>query len=399
VKSKGRDMKEIRVGLVGWGTVGDSVAGLLRQQEDLISERTGVRVRLARVADLDLESPRTHPLPKDLLTDDFRQILDDPGIGIVIELVGGTTIAKDILVQAMEKGKHVVTANKALLAEDGTDVFETARKKGASIGFEASVCGGIPLLASIRRGLVGNRIRGVVGIVNGTTNYILTKMAREGQSYEEALREAQDLGFAEMEPSLDVEGWDACHKLVLLTLLAYGRRVPMESVPREGITHVAVQDVAYACELGYVIKLLATARSGEEGLEMGVCPTMVPKTHPLASVDGAYNAVQLTGDWVGRTLFYGLGAGGPATASAVVSDVVAIACKLAGKGGDDLLAPSWDEERPRLCTRRAAEAATTCGSPWWTGRGCWDSSQRFTGRRTSASLPSSRRKSGKWFEW
>jgi len=315
-------MKQFDVGLVGLGTIGTGVAKILLEQGDALAERTGVRLRLKRIVDVDLTRDRGIRLPKGLLTDDLDSILRDPEIACGVELVGGVGVARDIIEKLIDAGKSVVTANKALLAEFGSDLLKKAAEKGVSVGFEASVCGGIPIILAIRDGLVANRIESIVAIVNGTANFILTSMKKQGLSYAQALARAQALGYAEADPSLDVEGGDSAHKLVILAQLAFGVDFDLHEVLTEGITRIDASDMQYAAELGYEVKLLAIGRRKDGGVELRVHPALIPQSHPLAWVDGPMNAVLVTGDNVGPLLFEGQGAGQMCTASAVVSDLV-----------------------------------------------------------------------------
>jgi homoserine dehydrogenase len=315
-------MKVFNVGLVGLGTIGTGVAKILLEQGDALIERTGVRLRLKRIVDVDLRRDRGIRLPKGLLTDDLDSILRDPEIACGVELVGGVGVARDIIEKLIDAGKSVVTANKALLAEFGPAILKRAAEKGVSVGFEASVCGGIPIILAIRDGLVANRIESIVAIVNGTANFILTSMKKQGLSYAQALARAQALGYAEADPSLDVEGGDSAHKLVILSQLAFGVDFDLHEVLTEGITRLDASDMQYAAELGYEVKLLAIGRRREGGVELRVHPALIPQSHPLAWVDGPRNAVLVTGDNVGPLLFEGQGAGQMCTASAVVSDLV-----------------------------------------------------------------------------
>ncbi|OGK95390.1 MAG: homoserine dehydrogenase, partial [Candidatus Rokubacteria bacterium RIFCSPHIGHO2_02_FULL_69_13] len=285
---------------------------------------------LHRVADQDLARPREGLDLKSLpLVPDAQRVLDDPDVQIVIELLGGLEPARSFILRAFQAGKHVVTANKALLAHHGAELFDEARRRGVMFGFEAAVAGGIPLIRSIKEGLAANRILSVHGIINGTSNYILTKMTEEGRDFAEVLKEAQAKGYAEADPTLDVEGLDSAHKLQILATLAFRTSVDLKDIYTEGITAVTRQDIAYAAELGYRIKLLAIAKASDGRLEIRVHPTMIPASSPLAAVSGVFNAVFITGDAVGDLMFYGRGAGQMPTASAVWSDVLEIARSLA----------------------------------------------------------------------
>jgi len=332
-------MDSVKVGLIGFGTVGKGVVRVLQQNADVIRERLGFPLELARIADKDTTSDRGVGVDPALLTADARALIEDPSIPIVVELIGGLSPAKEFILEALRRGKCVVTANKALLAHAWEEVFGAAAAGGGAIGFEASVGGGIPIIRGLREGLAANRILSMHGIINGTTNYILSRMTDEGLEYASVLKKAQELGFAEADPTLDVEGHDAAHKLAILASLAFGTRVRLEQVHTEGIGRVTKTDIAYARELGYVIKLLAIAKDAGGAIEVRVHPTLVPARFLLATVGGAFNAVYVRGDAVGPTLFYGLGAGSLPTASAVVGDVMELARRIkAGAGAPKPLA-------------------------------------------------------------
>jgi homoserine dehydrogenase len=321
-------VREIGVGIIGFGTVGSGTAKLLLDNAELLRRRVGFPIRLVRVADIDLERDRGITLPKELLTTDGFQVARDPSIHIVIELVGGKDAARDFLLEAIGQGKSVVTANKALLAEHGEEIRKAVAAAGVDIGFEASVGGGIPIIRAMREGLAANRINEIYGIINGTCNYILSRMTNEGKEFGDVLAEAQAIGLAEADPSFDVDGIDSAHKLAILVWLATGGNVPLENIYVEGIRDVSVQDIAFAREFGYTIKLLAIAKQKQNGIEAHVHPTMIPSDHLLATVGGAFNAIYVKGDFVGSSLYYGEGAGKFPTASAVVSDVIEIARNL-----------------------------------------------------------------------
>ncbi len=318
-------MKQVKVGIIGFGTVGTGTAKILLTQRDLIKKRTGIDLILKKVADKDLKRPREITLPEGVLTTDAWEIIKDPEIDIVVELIGGFHPAKDFILEALKHGKHVVTANKALLSEDGNDIFALAKEKGLQIGFEASVGGGIPIIKVMREGLVANKMLAIYGIINGTTNYILTKMTNEGLDFQDALREAQQLGYAEADPTLDIEGIDSTHKITILASLAYGIPLSFNKAYCEGITKITAQDIAFAKEFGYKIKLLAITKILDGEIELRVHPTMVPEDYLIAKVDGVFNAIYVEGDSVGATLYYGRGAGSMPTGSAVVADIVDIA--------------------------------------------------------------------------
>ena len=324
-------MGKIGVGLVGWGTVGCGVVQVLRENAGVIESRLGVPLELRRVADLDLERERPVAVPPEMLTRRMDDILEDPEIQIVIELIGGLKVAKTVICRALESGKHVVTANKALLAHDGNELFEIALNKGLSIGFEASVAGGIPLIKSLREGLAANRINTIFGILNGTANYILTRMTEDKLSFADALKEAQTLGYAEADPTLDIEGIDTAHKLAIASAIAFGTPIQFDRIHIEGISGIDPLDIQYAEEFGYQLKLLAIARNKNGRLEMRVHPTLIARKHVLASVKGAYNAVHIEGNAVGDVMLYGMGAGMMPTGSAVVSDLIDVARDILNK--------------------------------------------------------------------
>jgi homoserine dehydrogenase len=318
-------MKLVKVGVIGFGVVGTGTIKILLNQRELIKKRTGIYIILKKVADKDIERPREINLPKEILTTDAWEIIKDPEIDIVVELVGGTTIAKEFIIEALKNGKHVVTANKALLAEQGNEIFEEALQRGLKIGFEASVGGGIPIIKVMKEGLVANKILAIYGIINGTTNFILTKMTNEGIDFQDALSEAQRLGYAEADPTLDIEGIDSAHKITILASLAYGIPLSFNKVYCEGITKITAQDIAFAREFGYKIKLLAITKILDGEIELRVHPTMVPEDYLISKVDGVFNAIYVEGDSVGETLYYGRGAGSMPTGSSVVADIVDIA--------------------------------------------------------------------------
>lgn len=317
-------MKKINIGIIGFGTVGSGTFQVLTENREIIAERVGTEVIVKKIADLDIVSDRGVPVDHELLTVDVEDIINDPEIDVIVELIGGLEKAKEYIVKAMEKGKHVVTANKALLAEFGQEIYETAEKNGISLGFEASVGGGIPIIGAMKQGLSANRIQTMMGILNGTSNYILTRMTQEQLPYDSVVREAVNLGFAEDPPTLDVDGTDAVHKLAILISLAFGVPISFKGIYKEGIGALTPDDIRFAGEFGYMVKLLAIARDLGDRLEARVHPTMIPKGHILANVNEAYNAIYLEGDFVGPNLYYGLGAGRRPTGSAVVSDIVSL---------------------------------------------------------------------------
>ncbi len=317
-------MKKIAVGLIGFGTIGTGVVKLLQKNKDLISERVGAEIYLKRIADIDIAKSRGIAVERDLLTTDVNDILNDTEIRIVIELMGGYEPASTFILDAMHRKKHVVTANKALLATHGDKIFQAALRHGVNIGFEASVGGTIPIIKTIKESLIANRIKSIYAILNGTSNFILSKMTDEGKSFTLVLKEAQALGFAEANPTYDIEGIDAAHKLAILLSLAYGKKVCLDDIYREGITNISEQDIEFARELGYRIKLLAIAIERENNIEVRLHPTMIPFDHLLANVNGNFNAFHIIGDAADSIFLYGQGAGMMPTASAVISDVVDI---------------------------------------------------------------------------
>jgi len=318
-------MKIIYAGLVGFGNIGTGVVKLLRSNREILEKRLGARIILKKIADMDISTPRAVSVEKALLTTDAGEILNDPEISIVIELIGGYDHARSFILDAMRKKKHVVTANKALLATHGNEIFQTAEKEDVDIGFEASVGGTIPVIKTLKESLVANRIRSIFGIMNGTSNYILTKMTDEGKAFDAVLREAQDLGFAEADPTFDIEGIDTAHKLAIVLSLSYGKKVRLEDIYREGISGISQKDIEFAKELGYKVKLLAIARERETFVEARIHPTMIPFNHLLANVNGNYNAFHILGDASDSVFLYGQGSGMMPTASAVVSDLIDIA--------------------------------------------------------------------------
>jgi len=322
-------MKQIGVGILGFGTVGAGVAEGLLAHREIMAKRLGVDIVLRKISDLDIETDRGISIPKEMLTTDSPSVIADPEIQIVVETIGGTGIAKKFVLDALNAKKCVVTANKKLLAECGKEIFDTARANGVDIYFGASVGGGIPIIRSLREGLAGNNIESIHGILNGTCNYILTRMENEGLPFDEVLADAQKLGYAEANPSLDIDGFDTAHKACILSALAYGFQPTMEQVQVEGIRNLSGTDVRYAADFGYRIKLLAcVAKDGDE-VEVGVHPTLIPFTHMLANVNDAFNAAMVKGDMSDYTLYYGRGAGRRPTASTVVGDIGDIARNLA----------------------------------------------------------------------
>ena len=332
-------MQEFNIGIVGFGTVGAGVVECILKNGELIGSRAGVRPVIKRVADLDITTDRGISLSESVLTTDPAHVLDAPDIDVVIELIGGTTVAKDFILRALSNGKPVVTANKALLAEHGAEIFAAAKASKADVFYEASVAGGIPIIKAVREGLAGNRIQEITGILNGTCNYILTQMEKHGADFNTVLAEAQTAGYAETPPDLDIDGIDTAHKATILASLAYGEWFGMAPVYVEGIRGIALQDIENAAELGYRIKLLAIIKQNAGNVEMRVHPALVPKRTMLANVDGVFNAVCVRGDTVGDTMYYGKGAGRAATASAVVADIIDVA--LNAKSGSTRRIPGF----------------------------------------------------------
>ena len=353
-------MGDIEVGLIGWGTVGCGVIEVLRQNAEVIESRLGVRLELKRVADIDLDRPRPVSVPREKLTTRAEDVLNDPDIQIVIELMGGLGAAKGFIIQALENKKHVVTANKALLAHAGNELFEIAARNDRTIGFEAAVAGGIPFIKSLREGLAGNRIDTIFGILNGTANFILTRMTRQGLSFQDALREAQQKGYAEANPALDIEGADTAHKLAIASAIAFGTPIQFDQVYVEGITHIDPIDIQFGEEFGYRLKLLAIARNLDDQLEMRVHPTLIPRDHVLAGVDGAYNAVHVHGNAVGNIMLYGLGAGMMPTGSAVVSDLIDLARDILGNTPARIPPLGFRPEKLKEAVIKPISGVTTC---------------------------------------
>jgi len=333
-------MKDINVGLIGFGTVGTGVVKLLTGNGELISEKLGARLLLKKIADLDTVTDRGVTLAPGVLSADVNDVLNDPAIDIVIELIGGYEPARTFVLRAIAAGKHVVTANKALLALHGDEIYARAEEAGVEVLYEAAVGGGIPVISAIKGNLAANRFTTILGIMNGTCNYILTRMTKEGLEFATVLKAAQDMGYAEADPTFDIEGIDTAHKLALLISLCFGTRVPFEQIYTEGITSISALDINFAQQFGYRIKLLAIGKRDGDRIEARVHPTMIPVHYPMADVDGAFNAIRLTGDFVGPVMLYGRGAGMEATASAVVGDAIdlarnilaGISCRVAARG-------------------------------------------------------------------
>lgn len=321
-------MKRVNVGICGLGTVGSGTFNVLTKNAELIKARAGCDIRITHIG-----ARRSNPacdLSTSKVSADIFAVVEDNEVDIVVELIGGTTVAKELVIKALQNGKHVVTANKALIAEHGNELFDIAQKHKVTISYEAAVAGGIPIISALREGLAANNIEWLAGIINGTGNFILTEMRDKGREFEDVLREAQSLGYAEADPTFDVEGIDAAHKLVILSAIAFGTKLQLDKVFTEGISDLSPVDVAYAGELGYVVKHLGITRRREEGIELRVHPTLIPKTRLLANVDGVMNAIVVKGDAVGPTLYYGPGAGSEATASSVIADIVRVS-RLTGE--------------------------------------------------------------------
>jgi homoserine dehydrogenase len=317
-------MKPMNVGLLGIGTVGKATYHVLNRNQEEIQRRAGRNIHISMVADLDVEHAKSLVGADCVVVSDARAVIANPDIDIVVELIGGYGIALELVMSAIESGKHVVTANKALLALHGTEIFEAAHRKGVMVAFEASVAGGIPIIKALREGLTANRIEWIAGIINGTTNFILSQMREKNWSFKQALEMAQTLGYAEADPTFDIEGIDAAHKASIMAAIAFGIRMPFKSAYVEGITQLQFQDIRFAEQLGYRIKLLGIAKQTQDGIELRIHPCLVPAKSIIANVEGAMNAVMVQADAVGTTLYYGKGAGGEPTASAVIADLVDI---------------------------------------------------------------------------
>ena len=327
-------MNSVKVGLLGLGTVGGGTATVLMKNAEEIARRAGRDIVVSIAAALDLNRAKELGMTDTRITKDAFEVVNDPEVKIVVELIGGYTLALELVLAAIENGKHVVTANKALIATHGNEIFAAAQKQGVMVGYEAAVAGGIPIIKAIREGLAGNSIDWVAGIINGTGNFILTEMRDKGRDFNDVLKEAQQLGYAEADPTFDIEGIDAAHKLTILASIAFGIPLQFDKVMTEGITGVTVLDVAYASELGYRIKHLGIARRTEQGIEMRVHPTFIPERRLIANVDGVMNAVLVQADALGPTLYYGAGAGALPTASAVVADIVDVVRTLSAAPGN-----------------------------------------------------------------
>ncbi|NBO10131.1 MAG: homoserine dehydrogenase [Methylophilaceae bacterium] len=318
-------MKALKVGLLGIGTVGGGTYTVLTRNQEEIARRAGRSIEIVKVADRNVEHARKVTGGKVEVTDDVMSVITDPNIDVIVELIGGYTFAKDVVLKAIEHGKHVVTANKALIALYGNEIFAAAKAKGVIVAFEAAVAGGIPIIKALREGLVANKIEWIAGIINGTTNFILTEMREKGLAFADVLGEAQRLGYAEADPTFDVEGIDAAHKLMIMSAIGFGIPMQFDKAYTEGITKLESKDIRYAEELGYRVKLLGITKRSDKGVELRVHPTLIPEKRLIANVNGAMNAVVVKGDAVGPTLYYGAGAGAEPTASAVIADLVDVA--------------------------------------------------------------------------
>ncbi len=325
-------MSTIKVGLLGFGTIGTGVVRNFQRNSEIMRQRLGSGLELTKIADLDIDTDRGVQLESGILTSNVDEVIANPEIDIVIELIGGYEPAKSFILKAIANGKHIVTANKALMAIHGQEIIAAANKQGVTVMFEAAVGGGIPIISSIKENLCSNEFSSVLGILNGTCNFILTKMTDEGSDFAPVLQEAQDLGYAEADPTFDIEGIDTAHKIALLSALCFGTSVDFEQVYVEGITKVSAVDIEFADQMGYKIKLLAIGKNHGDQIEVRVHPTMIPKTYQLAEINGVFNAVRLVGDFAGPTLLYGSGAGMDATASAVMGDVIAISRDIKAGG-------------------------------------------------------------------
>ncbi len=337
-------MKTVKVGMIGFGTIGAGVAKILTQNSDIIKKRLGAGVELVKVADLDITTDRGVKLGSEVLTTSADEVISHPDIDVVIELIGGYDPAKKFLLQSIEQGKHVVTANKALLAKHGDEIFSAVTEKGLSIGFEASIGGAIPIIRSIREAFVANRIQAIEGIVNGTANYILSKMSDENCDFNTALKEAQEKGFAEADPTFDIEGIDSAHKIAVLTQLAYGTPVLFDDITVCGISEITLEDIECAREFGYRIKLLAISKYDEQKIDIRVHPAMIPIAHPMANVNGVLNAIRVCDDMMDENILIGHGAGALPTGSAVVGDIVEIGRNILSGVGERLPAESFQSK-------------------------------------------------------
>lgn len=342
------EQASVKVGLLGFGTVGTGVVRIITAHQEDLLKQTGLNIEIHKILVKDRQKKRTLAEMEPLLTDQAEEVLGDPVIDVIVEVMGGIHPAKEYICAALEQGKHVVTANKDLMAVHGAEILELAKRKGCDVFYEASVAGGIPILRALEESFSSDRITKMMGIVNGTTNYILSKMSQDGAAYEEVLKEAQALGFAEADPSSDVDGIDAARKMTILSTLGFRVAVDLSEVDVKGIRHVSQEDIAFGKKLGFVIKLLGLAKRDQEKIEVSVEPTMVHRSHPLASVNGVFNAVYVYGEAVGETMFYGPGAGELPTATSVVSDVVTVVKKMRLRvNGQGMVSP-YKEKRLKM---------------------------------------------------
>jgi homoserine dehydrogenase len=325
-------MKKVKMGLIGFGNIGTGLLRNLKNNKEIIKERCGCEIELTKIADKDITTLRNVDYDKNMLTDDIYKVINDPEIKIVIELIGGLEPARTFVAESLKKGKHVVTANKAMLANFGKELFDLAKENNALLLFEGSVGGGIPIIRGLQQGICANNIKSIKGILNGTCNYILTKMTEEGSSFNSVLKEAQEKGFAEPDPTYDIEGYDSAHKIAILASLAFGQEIKYDDVFVNGIAGIQNTEISFAKELGYVIKLLAIAKNHNDEVEVRVHPTLIPQDNMLASVSGVNNGILVEGDMVGETMFYGRGAGQDPTSSAIISDIMAIAQSIVEGG-------------------------------------------------------------------
>ncbi len=340
-------MKEIKVGILGCGTIGAGVAKILLEKQELLASRVGAKLTLVRVADIDTETDRGIAFPEGVFINDGFKVVEDPEVDVIVEMIGGETIAKTLILKAIENGKHIVTANKALIASHGNTILSAAAEKNVSVEFEAAVGGCMPVIKTIREAMVANDILSMKGILNGTCNYILSTIAAEGLPFDTVLADAQQKGFAEADPTLDIEGYDTAHKLAILTALAYGMEINLNDIHVEGITSVGPMDIDFAKQFGYRIKLLAISKNNGDSIEARIHPTMIPEGNMLSNVDGSLNAINIHGDAVEDILLYGHGAGMMPTASAVISDVVDITRNIMANAGERVPALSYQKEMIR----------------------------------------------------
>jgi homoserine dehydrogenase len=352
-------MQNIKVGLLGFGTIGTGVVKVFQKNQGLLASRLGARLELVRIADLDTTTDRGVQIAPGLLTDDAHALLDDPEIQIVIELIGGYEPARTFVLQAIRNGKHIVTANKALLARHGEEIFRTAEEAGVNVMFEAAVGGGIPVISAIKENLGANNFSAVYGILNGTCNYVLTRMDEEGEDFADVLVEAQRQGYAEADPAFDVEGIDTAHKLALLISLCFGTKVDFDQIYTEGISRVTALDIEYARDFGYKLKLLAIGKCDGEQVEARVHPTMIPANYSLSSINGVFNSIRLVGDFSGPVMLSGYGAGMLATASAVMGDVLAVARDLRTNTNIRVPAMGCPQSQMHYCTIKPMDQLVT----------------------------------------